>query len=139
MKFSRLSVCLIFLHNIFSALLKHNWKNKNFRYLKCTSWWFETHIHCERTPSSIKLFKTSSTSHIYLFFFFLMRTFKFYLLSSFSYILQGYDLYSPCCISDYKTLFLLELKVCTFYQPLLVFPTRLVPSNRFSTPCFYEF
>lgn len=45
-------------------------------------WWFDIPIHCEKI-STIWFINSSITSHIFLFSFFLVRTFKFYGLSKF--------------------------------------------------------
>lgn len=54
--------------------------DKIIRYLKCTMWWFEIHIHYERTLP-VEVINISITSIIYPFS--LVRTFKFYSLSKF--------------------------------------------------------
>lgn len=74
--------------------------SKVVRYLKCTSWWFNVCIHCERmSPPSYSLMHLSPHSC----FFSLVRTFKFYFQlynTNFSYITS-----SPCFVLDPVTLF----------------------------------
>lgn len=118
--------CLIL--SISSALLRYTWQIKV--YLKCTMWWFEIHIHCERILT-IKL--THPSLYIFTFFFlFLVRTLKLYSFSKF----QLYNtilstvvtmLYIRC--SDFTH----HWEFVPFYQTSLIFS-----NNSLWQPPFYS-
>lgn len=71
------------------GLLRNNWQICMF--LTCTTW-FDVHIHYERI-TTIRLIKTSITSHCWFFFFFAVRTLKIYSqkISSIEYHVINYS------------------------------------------------
>ena len=60
----------------FSDLLSYNWQIKIVQYLKYTTWWFDTHIICERI-SPIELINMSVTFYVFTL---LVKTLLFYFL-----------------------------------------------------------
>lgn len=67
------------------ALLRYD--DRNCLYLRCTTWCFGVHIHCE-IITTISLINISTTAYSYIFFFFVfyfcvVRTLKTYVVSKF--------------------------------------------------------
>lgn len=50
---------------LFFSFIKVYLTNKVVEYLKCTTWWFDSCIHCEKIPT-MELINISITLHIYL-------------------------------------------------------------------------
>lgn len=50
-----------------SSFVKIIFRNKNCRYLRCTTWWFDIHTHSE-VVTAVKLINIDISSHRYHFF-----------------------------------------------------------------------
>lgn len=81
--FKRLTKNLLF----FVFWLYRDMIDEILRYLKCTTWWFDIHIHCGRILP--EWMDTSNISHVDLFKKFFVRTFKFCSLSQFQLFNTG--------------------------------------------------
>lgn len=101
------------------------------RYYKCTTWWFDIHIHHERFPN-IEL--TNPTPHIFIYIFIFGKKFKFFSLSKF-------QLYNAL-LSTVVTMFyiissdLISLAAASLYplNKLSLFPPHNMPWQ----PLFYS-
>ena len=113
--------------------------DKTIKHLKCTMWWFDICIYCKIT-GPIELISISSTSHIY-FFFFLVRTFKFYSFTKFSHTIN-------ILLSTIVTLYLDPQMLFIFFYITLCQPLPIsftvpssppLPQEATFLLCFYVF